>query len=186
MEVSFWPVKKVCQTDGGHENRNENIFANATGSCLSSNFHKFNRLYTFTPRSVGLCTLIPSQLPRQHTAWLCLLVHRTDQFTVPSLPSLGPLFTSLVWRGCGMTYVRLAQGSHYDRLSWDSNPWPSDHWIDTLTNSATVAHLYQYTGPIEYLAKSVPNDNAWHAPRIPNKCTSYCFFQRNLAFHMKL
>ena len=28
---------------------------------------------------------------------------------------------------------------HYDRLSCDLNQWPTDHVIDTLTNSATVA-----------------------------------------------
>ena len=94
----------------------------------------------FYPWSLGLCTLIQSQLPGEHTAWLCLLVHRTDQSTMPSLHSPVPLLTSLVWRDCGMTYVRLAQGPHYDRFSWDSKPRPSDHLVDTIINSTTVTH----------------------------------------------
>ena len=64
---------------------------------------------------------IPSQLPGEHTAWLCLQCHHCSV----------PLFTSLVWSGCRMTYVGLAQ---YDRLSWDLNPWPSDHRMRMVTN----------------------------------------------------
>ena len=60
------------------------------------NFHESNELYTFTPSSLDLITIIPSELPGEHTAWLCLLADRPDQSTVPLLPLLVPLFTSLV------------------------------------------------------------------------------------------
>ena len=92
---------------------------------------------------------IPSQHHGKHTTRPCLLAQRTHQFTVPSLPSLVPLFSSLVWKRLwDDIYVRLAQDPHYDRHSWNSNPWPSDHWIDTVSNSATctVAHNVTQAG----------------------------------------
>ena len=66
----------------------------------------------------------------------CSLVHRTDQLSFPSLPSLFtvPIFTSLIWRGNGNG---LAQGPHYDRFSQDLNPLWSDHWY--TPNSSIVA-----------------------------------------------
>ena len=98
------------------------------------NFHGFNGLYTFTPSHWAFAHLY--HLNSLGSIQLCLLGYSANQSTVPSPVSL---FTSLIWRGCGITYVRLAEGPHYDRLSWYSNPWPSDHCI-----AATVAQMICY------------------------------------------
>ena len=63
-----------------------------TNSFLSSNFHELNGVYTFTSKSLGFCTLIPFQFPGEQSAWLYLLVHRTDQSTMTLLTSPVYLF----------------------------------------------------------------------------------------------
>ena len=102
----------------------------STWCLIKPNVYSQNIYQTFIGHFIFI--LFSSQLPGEHTARLCLLAHRTEQSTVPSLPSPVPLFTSLVWRGYRMTYVRLAQGPTLTDLA--------DHWVDALTNSATAAY----------------------------------------------
>ena len=91
----------------------------------------------FTPDHWACSFLIPSQLLREHTAWL--LIDAYNWSTDNALTALTvPCFTSLVWRVSGNW---LAKGPHYDRFSQDSNLRSSDHWYSTLADSATVAHL---------------------------------------------
>ena len=85
-------------------------------------------------RSVGLFICDSISTP-QGAYSLVAHWHRTDQLTMPSLPSLYHFFYLFVWRGSGN---RLAQGPQYDRFSQDSNPWSSDHRYGALTNSAIV------------------------------------------------
>ena len=128
------------------------------GGCLSSNFHE---LYTFPRRSLGLAHLHPLKHPLEHTAWLFLLAHRTDQSTVPSLPSLVPLFISLVCKGSRMTYAGLAQGPHYDRLSQDSNRSLVKHLIQLCHSGPHVVSKWYPKQLSASFSGLSANQNAW-------------------------